>query len=155
MSHARAILVAVVLAACGAPAQSVEIEEPHAQEPPPRYAIALRLDDAEEREDGTPQTRVSLVRIRPDGERTVEALRTEPGACYHVDPGAGALIQVRCWWAGQGAMYAVRRSHDAVVALRADVDEEAGAGELEEVARVDVPDDAELDVLAPEERASR
>lgn len=123
-------------------------EDEAADEPPPRYGVALRFEDAEESEDGTPRTRVSLVRITPEGERTVSELATEPGACFH-QPVRGALIAARCWWAGEGARYEVRRAGDEIVALRAEVHEETVAGEPIEVARLEVPRDAELDVLAP------
>jgi hypothetical protein len=41
----------------------------------------------------------------------------------------------------------VLRRGDAIVALRAEADEESGYGELEELASLEVPEDAELDVL--------
>jgi hypothetical protein len=141
----RATLAAIGLAltACGGAAPALRTEEP-AEETPRPYVVALRLEEAAEAEDGTPETRVSLVRITPDGDRTIEALRTEPGACF-LEPAAGALIAARCWWAGQSASYRVQREGDAVIALRS-VSEES---ERVEVARLEIPGDAELQVLAP------
>lgn len=147
MTRLAQIALACSLAACGAPAAPVATAPDSAREPPRvRYAVALRLEEAGETEDGTPHTEVSLVRIAPDGARTIETLGTEPGACYHhAQP--GALIAARCWWAGFGAEYEVRRTGDGVVALRAEVDEEAGRGELTELTRLDIPDGVELEVL--------
>lgn len=142
------IALALALVACGGAATPVRGAEDARDEPPPRYGVALRFEDAAEDEHGTPHTRVSLVRIAPDGERTVSELATEVGACFH-QSAPGALIAARCWWAGEGAAYQVRRAGDAIVALRAEVHEETGAGEPAEVARLEIPREAELDVLAP------
>jgi hypothetical protein len=138
------VMLGLGLGACGA-ASPGPATEPTAAPPPRPYAVALRLEEAGEDEQGTPHTRVSLVRISPDGVRTVETLRTEVGACYH-QPRSGALLAARCWWAGFGAEYEVRRRGDAVVALRAEV-EEIGPGEPAEVARLEVPAGAELQVV--------
>lgn len=143
MKRAVATLL-LACAGCGAPAAPVEA--PGDDEPPPRYAVALRFEEEAPSAEGTPRTRVSLVRITPEGERTVRALRTEDGACYH-RPAPGALIAGVCWWAGAGARYVVRRDGDAILALRADANEEGGYGDLAELARLDVPADAELDLL--------
>lgn len=136
------------LSACGGAPPPVETAEEE-DGPPPTYAIALRLEDAGTDAQDTPHTAVSLVRIAPDGARTVADLREEIGACYHVEGGPDVLMTARCWWAGEGGRYVVRREGDAVIALRADVQEETGEAELTEVGRVDVPADAELQVLAP------
>jgi hypothetical protein len=133
------------LAACGAATTGSTVTT--AEVAPPRpYAVALRLEEAEEDAEGTPHTRVSLVRITPEGVRTVETLATEVGACYH-QPRPGALMAARCWWAGVGSDYEVRRSGDAIVATRTEVDEETGAGAPSEVARLEVPSDAEVQVV--------
>lgn len=139
--------IALALLGCGGAAAVVRDEEAR-DEPPPRYGIALRFEGADAADGGAPRTRVSLVRIPPEGERTVRELAVEVGACFH-EPAGEALIAARCWWAGEGARYEVRREGEVVVALRADVDAEGSAGELAEVARLEVPEDAELDVLAP------
>ncbi|MEQ8455454.1 MAG: hypothetical protein RLO52_31415 [Sandaracinaceae bacterium] len=142
------LLSALLLAGCGAATPPAEEPEEEAEAPPSSYAIALRFADAGTDENETPHTRVLLVRIAPDGERVARDLGTETGACYHQDP-ADALIQARCWWAGAGARYEVRREGDAVIALRADVDEMTEDAALEETARVEVPRAARLQVLAP------
>ena len=132
---------------CGAaPVTPIEPVEESAEAPPPRYAIALRFEEEDPSEDGTPRTRASLVRITPEGERSVHELRTELGACYY-EPHPGALTAGVCWWAGAGARYVVLRRDDSIVALRAEAEEERGYGEPEELASVEVPEDAELDVL--------
>ena len=143
-----AILVVLSVMACGGAPPPVETADEEEDGPPPTYAIALRLADAGTDENETPRTPVSLVRIAPDDERTVAALRQEIGACYHVES-TGALMTARCWWAGHGGTYVVRREGDSVVALRTDVHEEGAPATPEEVGRVEVPADAELQVLAP------
>lgn len=148
MSAQQHVLPAVVmfLAACGGVTPAPERADEEERLPP--YAVALRFEDAGTDEHETPYTAVSLVRIAPDGRRTVVALRREMGACFHEDA-SGTLAAARCWWAGAGARYVVRREDDAVAAARAEVDEMTGEGPLEEVGRVEVPRDAELRVLAP------
>ncbi len=118
------------------------------------YVVALRLEEGDESEDGTPHTQVSLVRIAPDGNRVVESIRNEAGPCVVEDAPPGALSVVTCWWAGAGARYELRREGDAVVAMRADTDEGAAPIEPEEAARVSVPADAELSVLTPGQAGS-
>jgi hypothetical protein len=140
----KRLTIAILISACGASAPPPEVaeEELPIEEP---YVVALRLEDAGEEGD-TPHTRVVLVRISPEGDRELTELRTEMGACYE-RPEVGALIAAHCWWAGAGARYVVRRDRDAVVALRADEDEEAGSGELAEVARLPIPEDARVEVV--------
>lgn len=118
------------------------------------YAVALRLEDAGATEDETPQTRVALVRIAPDGERTLEELHVEPGACWAEAGQGGVLLTARCWWAGAGARYEVRREGGEVVARRQDVDEMTENGGWADVGRLEVPEDANLQVLAPGRHAS-
>ena len=52
-----------------------------------------------------------------------------------------------CWWGGVGAGYVVERSGDAIIAMRAEATEDGAYAEAEELARVEVPEGAELDVL--------
>jgi len=142
-----AILFVLASTGCGAaPVAPTGPVEESVEAPPPRYAIALRFEEEDPSEDGTPRTRVSLVRITPEGERGVHALRAELGACYY-EPHPEALTAGVCWWAGAGARYVILRRGGEVVALRAEADEERGYGDLEELASVEVPEDAELDVL--------
>lgn len=150
-SHRGWLLVVCVVAGCGAAPPPVETRAD--DDEPETYAVALRLEDAGTDENETPHTAVSLVRIAPGGERTVESLRDEIGACYNIEA-SGALVAARCWWAGEGARYVVRREGDAVIALRAQAHEETDEGPLEEIGRVEVPADAELQVLLPGREAA-
>jgi hypothetical protein len=137
----------LVLTGCGGATVVPEAHAPE-EEAPERYGIALRFEEAEPDETDTPRTRALLVRITPDGRREATDLAVELGACLHEDA-REALIAARCWWGGAGALYEVHRVEDAVVALRAELDEESGTGEPAEVGRVEVPRDARLDVLLP------
>lgn len=150
MRVAQLFVIALMLAACGATTpRTEEPGEPAGEEPPPTFAIALRLEDAGADENETPQTRVALVRIGPDGSREIAELRVEPGACWH-ETTPGSMISARCWWGGAGARYEVHRDGDAIIARRAEVDEETGDASFEEVGRVEVPSGAELNVLTPD-----
>lgn len=150
MKRSPLFLLVFLLASCGAasprPGEPRE-EAERDDEPPPTFAIALRLQDAGTDENETPRTRVMLVKIAPDGERTVAELHVETGACWH-DAGS-ALITARCWWAGSGAAYEVRREGEAVIARRRATEEDSEAGPWEESGRVEVPEDAVLQILAP------
>ncbi len=146
-----AALALALLLGCGAsvppPAEPVDDEGPQT------YAVALRLEDAGADEHDTPRTRVSLVKIAPDGARTVEVLHTELGACWHETDVEGVLIAARCWWGGAGARYAIARVGDTVIARRRDVDEQTGDAGWVQVGGVEVPEGARLQVLAPGRRA--
>lgn len=143
----RASLVfALALAACGGGTRVIAPSEPE-DEAPPRHAVALRFEEATPSPDGTPRTRVSLVRIAPSGQPHVSELGVERGACYHRDE-PDALIAGVCWWPGAGARYVLRRQGDAIVVLRADAAENgASYGQLAPLTHVDVPAEAELDHL--------
>ncbi|MBX3275665.1 MAG: hypothetical protein KF729_35725 [Sandaracinaceae bacterium] len=148
----------VVLAGCGGAPTSAPLgdeDEAGGEAGPDTYAVALRLEEADPTEDESPRTRVALVRIAPGGERTLEELRVELGACWHEEQAAAdhALVSARCWWAGAGARYLVTRQGDAVVAHRQELDELADDGPWEEAGRVALPEDAVLQVLAPGRRA--
>ncbi|HJL16865.1 MAG TPA: hypothetical protein RMH99_14470 [Sandaracinaceae bacterium LLY-WYZ-13_1] len=140
--------LALFAAACGG-AGTRPPERPAAEdEEPAAHAVALRFEDAGTDAQDMPHTGVRLVHIAPDGARTVVALSEETGACYHTEA-VEALISARCWWAGEGARFIVRREGDAVVAHRAEVHEETGARDLVEAGRVEIPEDAPLQILAP------
>lgn len=151
MTRPFALLFCFLLG-CGAASPRASIPDEPAErdedEPPPTYAIALRLEDAGTREDDTPRTRVMLVAIAPGGDRTVNEVRVELGACWH-DGSNDALITARCWWAGAGAVYAIRREGGAVVAHRRSADEASGERPWEEAGRVEIPEDAALQILLP------
>jgi len=114
MNRACVSLALLALVGCGGAAPPVEPPPTDAEENE-TFAVALRLAEAGPDAEDTPHTRVSLVRIAPDGARHMEALRVETGACWHVGSGEDVLIAVRCWWAGAGAQYAVHRTGDAIV----------------------------------------
>ena len=139
--------------ACGAATPPPE-DPTDEDDGPVTYAIALRLEEAGPTDDETPQTRVALVRIAPDGERTLEELRVEQGACWAEAGQDPVLVTARCWWAGAGARYEVRREGDVVIARRQDLDEMAEDGAWTEAGRLDVPVSARLQVLAPGHHAS-
>ncbi|MEZ4335492.1 MAG: hypothetical protein R3B82_02595 [Sandaracinaceae bacterium] len=111
--------------ACGAATPPPE-DPTDEDDGPVTYAIALRLEEAGPTDDETPQTRVALVRIAPDGERTLEELRVEQGACWAEAGQDPVLVTARCWWAGAGARYEVRREGDVVIARRQDLDDGRG-----------------------------
>lgn len=141
------LAIAVLAIACGGAPPPVAAPEEEPPEPEP-YGLAVRLEDGgTDADTDTPHTRVALVRITPDGERTVLDLEREVGACYLRDATEGALLAVTCWWAGAGAQYAVRREGDAVVAYRAASDEEGGVGAPVEVGRVEIPEDVPLQLV--------
>ncbi len=142
----RGLWLVILLAGCGA--ATPPPEDPSDQDDGPEtFAVALRLEDAGATEDETPQTRVALVRIAPDGTRTLEELGVELGACWN-DAGQGeVLIAARCWWAGAGARYEVVREGDAVIARRQGVDEMTEGGGWIEVGRVEIPEGARVQVL--------
>jgi len=152
MNRALSLLVCAALAGCGG--ASPPAEAPVTAEENETFAVAVRLTEAGTDEDDTPHTRVSLVRIAPDGARHMEALHVETGACWHVGSADSVLIAVRCWWAGAGAQYQITRAGDAIVAERRDVDEATDqAGAWEVVGRVEIPEDAPLQVLTPDRRS--
>lgn len=135
-------------AACGGPAVAPRAAD-DADEEPIRYAIALRFEDGGvDAQTDTPHTRVLLVRIGPDGATEPHELSREPGVCQH-ETRRGALIAAQCWWAGAGARFTVVRRGERVVAERVALDEQAPSGEAREVGAVEVPEGAELDVVAP------
>ena len=135
-------------AACGGPAVAPRSAE-EADDEPTRYAIALRFEDAGvDAQTDTPYTRVLLVRVAPDGATEPNELSREPGVCQH-ETRQGALIAAQCWWAGAGARFTVVRRGERVVAERVALDEQAPSGAAREVGAVEVPEGAELDVVAP------
>lgn len=140
------LAIAVLAIACGGAPPPVVTPEEEPPEPEP-YGLAMRLEDGgTDADTDTPHTRVALVRIAPDGERTVVELEREVGACYLRDA-PDVLLAVTCWWAGAGAQYAVRREGDAVIAYRAASDEEGGVAAPVEVGRVEIPEDAPLQLV--------
>ena len=153
MTSRIALASSCFLFACGGATPAPEPASSSA-DGPSTYAIALHFGDGGTDESETPHTMVSLVRIAPDGERHVLDLHDEIGACY-LEPASGALLAGRCWWGGAGARYEVRREGDAVVAYRADVDEMADEpAEFVEAGRIEVAEDADLEVLAPGRRSA-
>ncbi|MGE0789978.1 MAG: hypothetical protein AB7S26_30165 [Sandaracinaceae bacterium] len=139
------LTIASVATGCGGSPPPLEDASDQEGEPI-TYTIALRLEDAGEDAEGTPRTRVSLVRIAPDGNRTVVEGGEEPGPCYLVvEP--DALTAARCWWAGAGSRYAVRRHGDALALERATEDADGAPGAYEARGSVELEDDARLELL--------
>ncbi len=146
----RASILPVLLAACGGAAAGAPPPEPEPDEEGPTAAIALRFAEAPTDEaTGTPFTRVLLVTIVPDEGRSTTEAGIFEGACQHVVPREGAVLEARCWWAGFGAEVVVRREGDSLVVQRIRLDEHTRAPEPEEAARVELPPRARLDPIVP------
>ena len=145
------ILLLILLAACGGtsappPAQPEEEEDP----PRPVVAVALRFEEAPTDEaTDTPYTRVVLVQIAPDEGRSTAEVGTFKGACQHVEPTVGTVLEARCWWAGAGAHVTVHREGDTLIAERSTQDEHTPATPAEEVARLQLPENAAIHPLLP------
>jgi hypothetical protein len=141
----RAIWI-VLLAGCGG-AGAAGGTTPEA--PRRECTAALRFEEPDETApviDDRPRTDVSLVLIcEGEGTRRV-AIGAEVGACFGSDAG-DALLRARCWWGGDGAILEVRTEDDALVVRRAGIDEEGGAGALEETARLPLPEGAHVQPL--------
>jgi len=115
-----ALVLLVGAAGCGGAAPPPETAEDEADGPPPTFAVALRFEDASGGDEANPRTRVSLVRIAPDGEPTVVDLGEEVGP----EP-------------------------ERVVARRALEDEAEAPGTYEEVGEIELPLRARLQILTP------
>ena len=119
---------------------------------PERLAVALRFEDAGvDAATDTPRTRVVLALVREsDGRTETHALGVIDGACNYVAPTADALLAGSCWWAGSGANYDVVRRDRALVVRRIFEDEQSEALPLETVLRLELPENAQLQVIAPD-----
>jgi hypothetical protein len=85
------------------------------------------------------------------GRRTTD-LGTYAGVCSHLARRPEMLLSAQCFWAAEGARIEVRRDGDLLVATRIALDAEQNEGVHTEVARIDLPPAAELDLLAPTTR---
>jgi hypothetical protein len=139
-----------LLVACGG-ASAPPVAQPEEEEPPrPVVAVTLRFEEApSDPATDTPYTRVLLVQIAPDEGRSTSEVGTFAGACQHVEPTVGTVLEARCWWAGAGAHVTVHREGDALVAERSVQDEYAPATPAEEVARMQLPENAAIHPLLP------
>lgn len=112
-------------------------------EPAPRVAVALRFVEADDA-GGDPRTEVLLVRIHEESERAATSLGVYAGACTHTDAVEPFLLRASCWWGPDTAALSVARDGDSLVVRRA-----RAGGEVEVVEVIDLPEGAELDVIAP------
>lgn len=114
--------------------------------------MALRFEDAGvDPATETPRTRVVLALVRePDGRTEAHQLGVIDGACNHVAPTGDALLAGSCWWAGSGANYDVVRRSRTLLVRRIYVDEQSEALPLETVLRLDLAENAQLQVIAPD-----
>jgi hypothetical protein len=153
---ARPTLVpALVLAAlAGACARNEAPPAQQAPEAPPRIAVALRLEAPSEAEEelapgSIPASRTSLVLIHDSGDREVHDLGTVDGACTPRPPHEGELARIECWWAGAGTHVIAKRGTDDLFVVTVPIDEMTGPGTSRELARIPLPDDAQLDPITP------
>jgi hypothetical protein len=151
-------LALIVLSSCGSepPARHTE---PRATSTRAQCTVTLRFEDEDPVDEGAPprttsivelpRTRVTLVQICDPGGTETRLVGSEPGVCQFVEP-AGALLRARCWWAGQGSEIALERVLRQLVARRAEWTEEGGAGAMTDAAELELPLDAQINVLGPE-----
>jgi hypothetical protein len=157
-ARVRPIFLAVlVLSSCGSepPARRTEPPAPttHAQ-----CTVTLRFEDESPADESgapratsiveLPRTRVTLVRICDPGGTETRVIGSEVGVCQFAEP-AGALLRARCWWAGQGSEIAVERVLRDLVARRADTSDATGVGPWTDAAELELPVDAQVNVLGP------
>ncbi len=142
----RRVAAALALAGCAsAPAPSPAEPTP---EEDPEVAVALRLTEAPANPEGVPTTEAALVLIFDEGRRQFRSLGRLAGVCTH-EPGEGALLQVRCWWAGAGTLLRLVRDGDTLLVTRVELDEMTGAGPPRTLDRVALPPHASLRPIGP------
>lgn len=151
-------LAILVLSSCGGepPARHTE---PRATTARAQCTVTLRFEDESPVDEGEPphgtsivelpRTRVTLVRICDPGGTETRLVGSEAGVCQFADP-AGALMRARCWWAGRGSEITVERVLRQLVARRAEWTEEGGAGPMNDAAELELPVDAQLNLLGPD-----
>lgn len=151
----RTLAAALTALLCGCGGGAASSGPPSATPEPARVeriAVALRFEDAgvDARTD-TPRTRVVLAVIREsDGRTETHAVGDVSGVCNYVTPTADALAAGSCWWAGSGANFdVVRRGRDVAV-RRIVVDEESEPLAPEIVLSVELPESAQVQVIAPD-----
>jgi len=139
---AGVVLASLMLACGGATTTTPPVEEPR---DPPEVAVSLRLLEGEPDENEMPVSEAQLAVIEHAGARAVHPLGDLHGVCAHEAPEEGELLQVRCWWAGAGAIVSVSQEGDELVVRRRAIDEESGVGEAEETFRTALPAGAVVD----------
>lgn len=144
-------LAVVLLAGCGG-ATNAGTTTPVREEPVRECTAALRFSEPAGQDPAAgdvepPRTAVALVLICEDEETRTVPVGTEVGACFPDEASEGALLRARCWWAGQGAIVVVRRNGEVLEVLRSEVDEMTGAGELERVTELPIPENHSLHAL--------
>lgn len=146
-------LIAPLSGGCGGGLASTSTTET-LEEParPERVAIALRFEDGRTNlGTNAPRTRLVLAVVRESGTRTeTHEIAIVDGACTYVAPAGDALAAGNCWWSGSGRSYDVARVGAEVVVRRIVTDEEGPPRPPETVLRVTLPEDAQVQVIAPE-----
>jgi hypothetical protein len=119
---------------------------PEQSEPPPAITpivVALRFAEGESVEHSdVPRTRVVLVMIDPDRGRSTSEIGTYDGACTPSHATTGFFLAATCWWPPHGSEVWVAHENDALV-----VRHRVGEGASEEVLRLELPEDAELEAI--------
>ncbi len=114
---------------------------PDAAPPPPpsRFGLSLGSRPLPPGEHDMPRQQLSLTLRLPTGTLETRDLGVIPGVCSAAATPDGALGAYRCWWAGAGTEFVVRRSGPELVATRIEVDEQSPRGAGREVARFVAP----------------
>lgn len=154
MLRCTTLSLMVLVASCGGAAPPMATTSaPPGPSRPERIAVALRFEDAGlDASTDTPHTRVVLAVIREsDGRTETHQVDLLDGACNYVAPTADALAACSCWWAGAGANFdIVRRGRDVAV-RRIVLDEMVDASPPPEtVLSVELPENAQVQVIAPD-----
>ncbi len=145
------VILALTLSACGGARAEPEASPVAEPAEPVTVVLALRfVEGPEDEETETPRTRVLLVDIDEARGRRTTDLGTFDGVCSHTRPREGHLLAAQCFWAGTGARLDVHRDGDSVVVDEDILDEEGGVAEHRQNVRIDLPAEAELEVMAPE-----
>jgi hypothetical protein len=147
------LLALLSASACGAAQAEPEASPVAEPSEPVTVVLALRFVEGPENEETeTPTTRVLLVDIDERRGRRTTDLGTFDGVCSHTRPREGHLMAAQCFWAGTGARLEVRREGDLVIVTEDVLDEDGGLVHRHDNNRIDLPADAELEVMAPETR---
>jgi hypothetical protein len=151
--HIALLLPLVTLTACGGAQTDPEASPVAEPAEPVTVVLALRfVEGAEDEETETPTTRVLLVDIDERRGRRTTDMGTFDGVCSHARAREGHLMAAQCFWAATGARLEVRREDDLVIVTEDVLDEDGNLVDRHEKVRIDLPPDAELEVMAPTTR---
>ena len=135
----------IVASACGGASKPAPRAGDDTEEPPPRFAAALRMrEEAPDPEQDVPRTRIELVLHAREGPSRTTDVGVFEGVCAQKHGGGRVLLRVQCWWAGPRAEIVVLRRGDTLVVERG-----PPTGELQVVARVELPRDAVVEPILP------